>query len=162
MTYYLDYPQWRRLARRHPLARMMNEDWMDESTLSTPMDVKASEDAYEVKLTLPGVEAEDINIQAVNDTLTVQGEMKSDFEENANYMLRERVCGKFLRSVRFPETINSAKVEANLKDGILTIHVPKAEEARPKTIKVAVGTGTKVIDAGKPAEKPAGKNVKAK
>ena len=77
MTFYLDNPNWRRISRRHPLARFMDEDWMDESTLSTPMDVKASEDAYEVKVTLPGVDAEDINIQAVNDTLTVQGEVKS-------------------------------------------------------------------------------------
>jgi HSP20 family protein len=119
--------------------RMMNNEWPAESArVAFPLDVKDTEEAYEVIAVLPGVSAEDLNIQIANDTLTIQGELKAEYDEQANYLVRERPIGRFMRSLSLPESVDSGKVEASLKDGILTLRVPKAEEARPKTIKVNV------------------------
>ena len=72
----------------------------------------------------------------MNDTVTIAGEIKLDREENDSFIVRERPSGRFMRILRLPEEVDSAKVEASLKDGVLTLNIPKAEVARPKTIKV--------------------------
>lgn len=139
MALYLTHPYSRMMAHRRMFQQLMNDEWAgDSSRISFPLDVRDSDEGYEVSAVLPGVAAEDLNIQVVNDTLTIQGEIKVNYDEDARYLLRERTAGRFQRTIRLPEAVDAAKVDASLKDGILTLSVPKAEEARPKTIKVNV------------------------
>ena len=139
MALYVTTPYHRMMNHRRMFNRMMNDEWSgDTARVAFPLDVKDSNEAYEITAVLPGVSADDLNIQIANDTLTIQGELKVESDEQATYLLRERTAGRFIRSLQLPEAVDSAKVEASLKDGILTLRVPKAEEARPKSIKVNV------------------------
>ena len=93
MSLYLTHPYGRMLAHRHMFNRMMNNEWPGESArVAFPLDVKDTDEAYEVIAVLPGVSAEDLNIQIANDTLTIQGELKVEYDEQATYLLRERTA----------------------------------------------------------------------
>ena len=139
MALYVTTPYHRMMNHRRMFNRMMNDEWSgDTARVAFPLDVKDSNEAYEITAVLPGVSADDLNIQIANDTLTIQGELKVESDEQATYLLRERTAGRFMRSLQLPEAVDSGKVEATLKDGILTLRVPKAEQARPKSIKVNV------------------------
>jgi HSP20 family protein len=136
MTLYFNRPPF--ISRRHMIERMMGNDWpFEQADITVPLDVKAEDEAFIVTAALPGVKSEDINVQVVNASVTIQGEYKNTREENANYLLGERPSGRFYRMITLPEPLDSGKTEAELKDGILTLRVPKAEEARPKMIKVS-------------------------
>lgn len=139
MALYVTTPYHRMMNHRRMFNRMMNDEWSGDSVrVAFPLDIKDSNEAFEITAVLPGVSADDLNIQIANDTLTIQGELKIEYDEQATYLLRERTAGRFMRSLQLPEAVDSGKVEATLKDGILTLRVPKAEEARPKSIKVNV------------------------
>jgi HSP20 family protein len=101
------------------------------------VDVKEVNDEFTISAMLPGLKPEDIDIQIVNENVTLKGEFKNDIDEEANYILQERPSGKFVRTVTLPDTLNAAKADAHMENGILTLVIPKAEEAKPKTIKVA-------------------------
>lgn len=136
MALYYQNP-YGRMMRRHMMNRMMDEDWGEQTArVVFPMDVKDLKEAYEITALLPGVTADDLNIQVINDMITIQGELKSRYDENDTYLVHEIPAGRFMRSVRLPDVVDSAKVDAGLKDGVLTLYIPKAEEARPKTIKI--------------------------
>jgi HSP20 family protein len=135
MTYYLTTPYAHRMRRM--MQQLMEPEWENQERQAfIPIDVKAEDDAYVVTALVPGIRAEDLNIQIVNETLTIQGEIKNERDENANYLLSERPSGKFNRSLTMPEPLDASKVEAEVENGILTLRIPKAEEAKPKTIKV--------------------------
>jgi HSP20 family protein len=86
---------------------------------------------------LPGVKADDLDIQATATSIAVSGERKIPSEvDNAKYHRRERDAGKFSRMIGLPSEIDSEKVEANLKNGILKLIVPKADSAKPRQISV--------------------------
>ena len=139
MALYLTNPYTRMMTHRRMFNRMMNDEWFgDAARVAFPLDVKDNAEDYEVSALLPGVAADDVSIQVVGDTVTIQGELKVEYDEQANYLLRERPVGRFMRTLRLPDPVDSGKVEASLKDGVLTLHIPKAEESRPKTIKVNV------------------------
>lgn len=108
----------------------------DESEIYFPIDVKAEDEAYIIQATLPGLNPDDVSIQIVNETVSLQGEFKVERDEAASYLLQERPVGKFCRVLTLPAPLDSAKAEAEMVNGILTLRVPKAEAARPKTIKV--------------------------
>ena len=130
-------PYGRFMARRRMMDRMMDDEWEDESNrVIFPVDIRADDDAYVVTALLPGITAEDLTIQVVNDTLTIQGVLANDRDEHAAYILQERPSGKFCRVINLPESVDSNKAEADLKNGVLSLRIPKAEEARPKTIKI--------------------------
>jgi HSP20 family protein len=135
MALYYTTP-YHRMMRRHMMNRMTDEDWSNLTRVTFPMDVKDLEEAYEITALLPGVTADDLNIQCVNDTITIQGELKSRYNEQDSYLVHEIPAGRFMRAVQLPESVDSARVDASLKDGVLTLTIPKAEEARPKTIKI--------------------------
>jgi len=101
-----------------------------------PVDVKAEDDAYVLSATIPGVSAQDLNIQVVNETVTIQGEIKVNRGENENYLLSERPSGRFSRVLTLPDQLNASKAEADISNGILTLRIPKSEDAKPKSIKV--------------------------
>jgi len=104
-----------------------------------PVDVLESKDSYLIRAELPGMKKEDFNLEVKEGTLTLTGERK--FEEPANgveYHRVERVSGKFIRSFSLPQTVKSEEIKANYRDGILEVHVPKSDEAKPKQIAITV------------------------
>jgi HSP20 family protein len=91
-----------------------------------------------VEAEMPGVKIEQIEISVTGDQLTLHGEGPRDEKEGATCHRRERECGAFSRVVRLPAAIDAARVEAELKNGVLTIVLPKSEHAKPRRIEVKV------------------------
>jgi HSP20 family protein len=139
MSYYIT-PYRRLNARRHAMDRMfeytLSETTAPEREMLLAVDVQGSDDAYTITALLPGLNAEELDIEVLNNTVTIRGEFKSRAQENAKYMLCELPSGNFSRVISLPAAVDAAKVEATIKDGILTLLVPKAEAHRPKAIKV--------------------------
>lgn len=103
---------------------------------SLRVNVRENEDAYTLYALVPGLKAEDVNIQVLENVVSIEGEYKAD--ENSEFILSEIPQGDFSRTLRMPSEIDAEKVEAKILDGVLTLTLPKAESARPKKIKVAV------------------------
>ena len=103
------------------------------------MDVTERENEYVIRMDMPGVSREDIDITLAEGVLTVSGEVKRQHEEKAgDRLIREERCyGKLSRSVRLGSHIDDKKVSASYKDGVLELTLPKAEEMKPKKITVA-------------------------
>jgi HSP20 family protein len=105
------------------------------------LDMYETADDLVVTAAVPGVKAEDLDITITGDVLTIKGETKTETKEDkANYHRQERRYGAFTRSVALPVPVQAAKAQASFKDGVLTLTVPKAEESKPKTIKVNAET----------------------
>jgi len=103
------------------------------------LDVFEDKDNLTVKAELPGMKREDIELSLHDGTLTISGERKSETKhEHAEVYRAERFVGKFQRTLTLPAPVKSDAVKANYKDGILTVALPKAEEAKPKQIDVNV------------------------
>jgi len=103
------------------------------------VDIAEHDDEYLVKVELPGVNKEDVKITIESNVLTIRGEKKQEKEtKKENYHRVERNYGSFQRSFTLPSTVKSDKIDASYKDGILSISLPKAEEAKPKQIEVKV------------------------
>ena len=103
------------------------------------LDVHDDKDNFVVSVELPGLKKEEIGISLHEGVLTVSGERKQDRERKEGETFRsERYFGRFQRSVTLPAAVDASKVKATYKDGILTIDLPKAEEAKPKQIAVSV------------------------
>ena len=101
------------------------------------LDVYQTPSEIVVKAALPGVKPEDVNIDITGDALTIKGESKAEQEvKREDYLYQERRYGAFSRSVVLPEGLKSDKAEATIEDGVLTLTIPKAEEVKPKAIKV--------------------------
>ena len=111
----------------------------EAAALNIPTDLIETKDSVIVKLSAPGIKPEDIDISVVGDTLTIKGETKSEehFEE-ASYIRKERRFGSFQRTLSLPASVVSDKARAEFENGVLTLTLPKAEEARPKSIKVTM------------------------
>ena len=106
---------------------------------SPALDAFEDKDKYVVSLEVPGLKKEDLNVVVHDGVLTVSGERKSEKDVKEGTVHRtERIYGKFSRSVSLPSAVKADKVEAAYKDGILTVEVPKADEAKPKSIEVKV------------------------
>ncbi len=103
--------------------------------VSLPLDVYETQDSIVVRASLPGVKSEDVDITMEGNRLTVRGESKAPTEE-VSFLLQERRYGPFARSIELGSAIQPEKAEASFKDGVLTLTIPKAEEAKPRVIKV--------------------------
>src|SRR5947209_4782751 len=102
-----------------------------------PVDIEEEGDRVVVRAEIPGVSRDDIDVSVENGTLTLRGEKKQEREVNAENAYRlERFYGSFSRSFVLPTQINAEQIKATYKDGVLEVVLPKAEEARPKRIKV--------------------------
>ncbi|RCN58575.1 Hsp20/alpha crystallin family protein [Acidiferrobacter thiooxydans] len=103
------------------------------------MDVTERDNEYVIRMDMPGVSREDIDITLAEGVLTVSGEVKRQHEEKAgDRLIREERCyGKLSRSVRLGSHIDDKKVSASYKDGVLELTLPKAEEMKPKKITIA-------------------------
>ncbi len=99
-----------------------------------PLDMFETDEEVVVRASVPGVDPKDIDISVTGDVLTIQGTMPEDQE--GNYYLRERRCGAFRRSISLPVPVDTDKAKAEYEHGVLTLTLPKAEEAKPKAIQV--------------------------
>ena len=130
MTFYIQPYPYRRLSRR---MAAMNGGSSREHLLN--VNVRDEEDTFILSALVPGLKADDLNIQVLEDVVRIEGEFQANEED---YLLRELPNGSFRRALRLPAEIDADKVEAKITDGVLTLRLPKAESARPKKIKIAV------------------------
>ncbi len=133
-------------TQRDPMTRLMDaflngtlgqSEEVSNRTWMPPVDIQETEEAFVLSAELPGLTKKDIEISIENSTLRLSGERK--FERNVdkeNYHRVERAYGSFSRSFSLPSQIDAEKVDANFKDGVLTITIPKAEHARPRRIAI--------------------------
>ncbi len=109
----------------------------DRGTYWPAMEVAEGKDSITVKAELPGMKADDINISVQGNTLSITGEKKDQTEEKTEgYCRSERRFGSFRRDMVLPGDVAADKVDAAYKDGVLTLTLPKTEQAKAKTIKV--------------------------
>jgi HSP20 family protein len=127
------------LFGRTPL-RGLGEETMTVSEWTPLVDITEDEKEYLIKAELPEVKKEDVKVTVENGTLSITGERKVEKEEKGKkYHRVERAYGSFMRSFTLPEGTTGDKVSAEFKDGVLKVHLPKSEEAKPKSIDVRVG-----------------------
>ena len=125
MTFYLHPYPYRQMTRRT----------MQNGQRTLGINVQEQDDAYVLSALVPGLNAEDLNIQVLEDVLRIEGEYKADEQ---NYLVRELPGGSFTRTLRLPSVIDADHVEAKIADGVLTLTLPKAESARQKKINIQV------------------------
>ena len=102
------------------------------------LDVSETGDEYLVKASVPGINPDDLEITYNNKVLTIKGETKHEEEiEETRYHLRERRFGSFARSISLPTMVDSDHIEASYENGVLTLHLPKTEEAKPRRISIS-------------------------
>ena len=129
---------------RDEVNRLFDFSWPSRDTgllsgWSPALDVSDDKDNLVVKVELPGMKKDEINLSLHDGVLTISGERKHESEKKEGGTFRsERYFGKFHRSVTLPTAVDANKVTAAYKDGILTVELPKAEEAKPKQIAVNV------------------------
>ena len=117
----------------------LSQDKAGKNAWSPALDVHDDKDTFVVTLEAPGLKKEDFEISWHDGTLTVAGERKADeAREGRSYFRRERFLGRFSRAVALPADVQSDKIAAAYKDGVLTVTLPKAEQAKPKHIEVNV------------------------
>jgi HSP20 family protein len=106
-------------------------------TWGLALDVIEKDDEFLVKASIPGINPDDLEITFTDNVLTIKGETKAEEEfKDANYHLRERRFGSFARSISLGSRIVADKIQANYENGVLTLHLPKAEEVKPKRITI--------------------------
>ena len=126
---------------RQQLDRIFEDAAVPQQSLSAGVfplvNLTEDKDSYYVRAELPGVNADDLDIQLASNNLAISGQRKIHTEkEHAKYHRREREAGTFSRMIGLPGEVDTDKVDANLANGILTIAIPKAEIAKPKQIAV--------------------------
>ena len=116
---------------------VVNPQLLSPETAALRLDVTANGDEYVVTAAVPGLKADALSLEVLGDTVTLRGELPApETLDGVEYLLRERRYGKFARSLTLPTEVNGAKAEAIIADGVLTLRLPKAETAKPRTIKV--------------------------
>lgn len=124
----------------------------EESSLTTwapAVDIFETEHELVVKADLPDVKPEELDVRVENNILTIRGERKFEKKVNeSNYLRVERSYGAFTRSFSLANTVNSEAIKAAYKNGVLTLSIPKREEAKPKQIKVNVESAEIAVAAG--------------
>ena len=142
------------LTLRNAMDRMFDEDffgplagWPQAVDGNLALDVAETNDEFVVKASLPGMNPDDLEITFDNQVLTIQGEVKEENEtEERNYHLRERSYGSFSRSISLPSAVKAEAIDASYDAGVLTLHLPKAEEAKAKRIAVKGVESPKLIE----------------
>ena len=108
-----------------------------ESQWSPRVDVRETENDYTIHVDVPGVQKEDLSIDYHEGTLTVSGERRAENRQEGESLLRvERLYGSFYRSFTLPKAVDTDNIKASCENGVLTLHVPKAEESKPRRIAV--------------------------
>ena len=116
----------------------------DDEHFFMPIDIEQTKDSVVVKASLPGVKLEEVDISVTDNVLTLKGETKAEEEtKEAEYIYKESFSGEFCRSVKLPEGLDTEKAEGTMENGILTVTIPRLEEAKPKSIKVKATSSKK-------------------
>jgi len=110
-----------------------------EASWAPLSDIIETDKEYRVALDVPGVDKKDIKVSVSNGVLSISGERKEENEvKKSNYYKIEKAYGKYYRSFNLPDNIDDKKIEAEFKNGTLTVHIPKSETAKPKQIEVKI------------------------
>jgi HSP20 family protein len=126
-------------AMRHlqdAISRFINEPNIRPWT--PPVDILETENELLLKMDVPGVSLEQVDIRLENDTLTIKGERKFEQPQGKGYHRIERAYGTFARSFTLPNTVDTERVRADYKAGVLTVVLPKKDLAKPRSIKVDI------------------------
>jgi HSP20 family protein len=124
---------------RGAFSSQLGETELSTRSWAPPVDIYETEEAIVLKAELPGVDPKDVEVRVEDNTLYLKGERKFEKEvKEQNYHRVERSYGSFARSFSLPNSINTDQVKAEFKDGMLTLTMPKREEAKPKSIKIDV------------------------
>ena len=116
----------------------------DLATWAPPVDIYETENELVVKAELPDFQDKDIDVRITNNTLTIRGERKFEKDVKEEHYLRiERAYGSFMRSFSLPNTVSPENIRADYRNGVLTLHMAKREESKPKQIKVSVAANGK-------------------
>jgi HSP20 family protein len=137
MAYYVS--PYRRFVRRDRRvdSSIRNAKAMERDKVLA-VDVKSDDEAYTISALIPGIEAEEINVEILNNTISIRGEFSENGEDEQDHLLvNELPFGSFSRVLTLPTRLDPAKADANLKNGVFTLRVPKAEEDRPKVINIS-------------------------
>ena len=119
-------------------------DHADLATWAPPVDIYETENELVIKADLPDLEDKDIDVRVENNSLTIRGERKFEKDVNEeNYLRIERAYGPFTRSFSLPNTVSPESVRAEYRNGVLTLHLTKREESKPKQIKITVSANGK-------------------
>lgn len=130
---------------RHSIDRLYDESFVRPgfgwiapvSAANLAIDMYETKDDVIVKAALPGIKPEQVQVSITGDMLTIRGESKDENQiKEENYVRKERSFGSFSRCVTLPGGLKADKADATFENGVLTLKIPKAEEAKPKTIKV--------------------------
>lgn len=141
-----------RINRAFRESRTGEDDSLTTSSFAPAVDVYEDEHQVSLKIEVPGIDEKDIDVRVENNTLTVHGERKIEKEEKEeNYRRVERHYGTFTRTFTLPQTVDTEKVAATYDKGVLKIALPKKAEAKPKQIKITVGS-EKTVEAKSPTK----------
>jgi len=125
---------WENFFGERPLPKIWEREW------APSLEMSETKDNFVVKAEVPGIDAKDIDISLTGDVLTIKGEKRQEKEEKEeDYHLVERSYGSFSRSVRLPAEVESDRIKASYKNGILNITLPKSEKVKAKEVKIKVG-----------------------
>jgi HSP20 family protein len=120
--------------------RGTEEEWALGGAWAPAVDIYEHEGNLVLKAELPGIDPKDVDVQVENNVLTLRGERKFDSEvKREEYHRVERAYGTFSRSFTLPNVIDTGKIKAEFKEGVLRVTLPQREEAKPKQISIAVG-----------------------
>jgi HSP20 family protein len=109
------------------------------ATFTLPLDITEAEDDFVVMASMPGIKPEDVQATVLGDTFTIRGESSvAEGRAGHNWLVRERRAGSFQRSVSLGTPINADKASAQFEHGVLTMTLPKSEQARPKQVNLSV------------------------
>lgn len=128
-----------RVFGRSGLSRDLDKDAMVAFDWAPSVDISENTEEFIIKAEIPGVSKDDVKVSIADDVVSIQGERKQEKEEKDKKLHRvERSYGSFLRTFSLPSNIDDAKVQAQFKDGVLTVRLPKSPTAKPKSIDVKV------------------------
>ena len=123
------------------------EEALTTTSFAPPVDIYEDEHNITLKMEVPGIDEEDIDVRIENNTLTIRGERRFEKEEKEeNFRRVERQYGSFTRSFTLPSSVETENIQASYDKGVLEIRLAKKAEARPKQIKVKVG-GERTLEA---------------
>ena len=144
----------RMMSLNRVLDQAMNGSWQNDSSNRVwvpALDIVEKRDAYVIVAELPGVSQSQVELSFEQNVLTIRGEKHSPFDPSKDGELRvyaaERVSGSFERAIRLPEFVDSEKISAELRDGVLTVTIPKATAAQPRKIEINPGTHAAELNA---------------
>ncbi len=147
MTFLTRFERWDPTDELMTLRNSMDRLWSRMTAENEPAlanwaptsDVVETKDEIVIKAELPGLDEKDVNVEIENGVLTIKGERHAEQETNEkDYRRMERSYGSFLRTFALPTNIEAEKISATFTNGLLEVHMPKKEGAKPRTIKVEV------------------------